>query len=161
MVQKRKSTFLDVLEVFFIEPTALHFVKEIGKKIKISPTSVRTQLKELLRLELIKRKKARPFDGFVANRENDDFIFYKRVYNLYSLKEVIKFLISNYYPKLFTVYGSYSIGEDIEESDIDLLIISKTQKTIELKKFEKLLKRNIHLIVEQDFKKLQKNLKFK
>lgn len=159
MVQK--CSLLKVLEVFFIEPTTIHFVKEISKKIKLAPTSVRNHIKELLKEGLIKRKKAKPFNGFIANRENDSFIFYKRVYNLYSLKNLIDFLVKSYYPKLIVVYGSYSLGEDVENSDIDIFILSKSKKEVNLKEFEEKLKRKIHLLITKDLEKLDTRLRKK
>jgi len=159
MVQK--CSYLRVLEVFFVEPTTIHFIKGISRKIDIAPTSVRNYVKELLKQNLIRRKKAKPFDGFIANRENNDFLFYKRVYNLYSLKELTNYLISTYYPKLIVVYGSYSLGEDVENSDVDILVVSKTKKEINLEKFEKKLKRKIHLMIIKDLNRLASNLKKK
>jgi len=156
MVQK--CSLLEVLKIFFIEPTTIHFIKEISKKIHLAPTSVRKHLNSLLKSGLIKRKKAKPFNGFIADRENEDFIFYKRVYNLYSLKELKNFLINKLYPKLIVIYGSYALGEDVEESDIDLLILTKTKKEINLEKFEKKLKREIHAIILENLNKIDKNL---
>jgi predicted nucleotidyltransferase len=156
MVQK--CSYLKVLEVFFVEPTTIYFVKRISKKIKLAPTSVRVYIKDLLKKNLIKKKKTKPFDGFIANRENEDFIFYKRVYNLYSLKELLRFLVSKHYPKLLVVYGSYAFGEDVESSDIDILVLSKIKKEIDLGKFEKRLKRKIHLVVIDNLNKLDENL---
>ena len=149
---------MKVLEVFFVEPTTVHFIKGISKKINLAPTSVRKHIKDLLAKELIKKKKAKPFDGFIANRENDGFIFYKRVYNLYSLKDLTNFLISNFWPKLIVVFGSYARGEDVETSDIDILIISKERKEINLDKFERKLKRKINLLIIDKLKKLDENI---
>jgi predicted nucleotidyltransferase len=159
MVQK--CNFLKVLEVFFIEPTTPHYIKGISKQIKLAPTSVRTYVKKLLKEGLIKKRLTKPFSGFVANRENEDFIFYKRVYNLYSLKELVNFIVSQLYPKLIVVYGSYSFGEDVEESDVDILVLAKSKKEINLEKFEKMLKRRIHLIRIEDFNKLESAMKKK
>jgi predicted nucleotidyltransferase len=159
MVQK--CSLIKVSEIFFIEPTTTHFIKEISKKIKLAPTSVRNNIKGLLKENLIKIKKTKPFDGLVANRENDNFIFYKRVYNLYSLKNITDFLISSFYPKLIVVYGSYSIGEDIENSDIDILVLTKTKKELDFKEFKTKLKRKIHLLIIEDLEKLDTNLRKK
>jgi predicted nucleotidyltransferase len=159
MVQK--CSLLKVLEVFFIEPTTIHFIKEISKRIKLAPTSVRNYIKELLEDDLIKRKKAKPFNGFVGNRENDNFIFYKRVYNLYSLKELTDFLVSSYYPKLIAVYGSYSLGEDVENSDIDIFILTKTKKDVDLKEFEMKLNKKIHPLITKDLEKLDPKIRRK
>ena len=158
-ISHKLCSFFRVLEVFFVQPTTIHFIKEIARTIHLAPTSVRNHIKQLLALELIKRKKSKPFDGFVANRENEDFIFYKKVYNLYSLKELADFLISSFgNPKLVVVFGSYARGEDVEESDIDILIVTKVKKELNLENFEKKLKRKINLLLVDDLEKLEKNL---
>jgi len=154
----QKCNYLKVLEVFFVEPTTTHFIKEISRKIKLAPTSVRNYIKELHAKKLIKRKESKPFSGFVANRESDEFIFYKRVYNLYSLKELTDFLIENLWPKLIVVFGSYSRGEDVEDSDIDILIVSKVKKEIDLEKFEKKLKRKINPLVVDKLENLDERI---
>jgi len=152
---------MKVLEAFFIEPTAIHFVREISRDIKLAPTSVRNNLKMLLEEGMIKKKESKPFDGFVANRESSDFILHKRAYNLSSLKRLGDFLVSSCYPKLAVVYGSYSLGEDVESSDIDILIVSKVKKEIKAEKFEKALKRRIHILVVSDLGKLDAGIRKK
>ncbi len=159
MVQK--CSLLKVLQIFFEEPTSIHFIREISRKIKLAPTSVRNHMKELLKDDMIKRKRYKPFDGFIANRENDNFIFYKRVYNLYSLKNITDFLLTSYYPRLIAVYGSYSLGEDIENSDIDVIVISKTKKEVDLEIFEEKLKREIHLLVIESLENIDTKLRKK
>lgn len=157
----QKCSLLRILEVFFIEPTTIHFIREIGKKIKLAPTSVRNNLRELLKLKLIIKKRSRPFDGFVANRENDTFLFYKRVYNLYTLNNLKEKLIDILHPNTIVVFGSYSLGEDVESSDIDVLIISKVKKEIDLLEIEKKFKRKINTIIIDDINKLDKNIQKK
>ncbi len=154
MVQKCSN--LEVLKVFFLEPTRIHFIREIGKKINLAPTSVKKYLDEFVKEGLVVPKKSNPFNGYVANRENEEFIFYKKIYNLYSLGELKEFLEKNSFPKLAVVFGSYSLGEDIESSDIDLLIISKSKKKVDLKKFEKKLKREINVLIINGISKLEK-----
>ena len=148
---------MKVLEIFFIEPTKIHFIKEISKRINLAHTSVRKYIKEFLKEGLIKKKEASPFNGFVANRENEDFIYYKRIYNLYSLKKMTYTIINKLYPKTVILFGSYSRGEDTEASDIDLIIISKS-KNIKLDNFEKELKREINAIIISRLDKLEKNM---
>ncbi len=147
-----------VLEVFFKEPTTIHFIKEISREIGLAHTSVRKYVKKMLEENIIRREKSRPFDGFVANRENENFIFYKRVYNLYTLKEVNDFLVKTMWPKLIVVFGSYSRGEDVESSDIDIIIISNVRKEINLTQFEEKLKRKINLLVVDKLENLDKKI---
>ena len=72
---------------------------------------------------------------------------------------LLNYLIESIYPKSITLYGSYMRGEDVETSDIDLFIISLSKKRLELDKFEKILKRRIHIIIEKDFKNIKEELK--
>ena len=149
-----KCSYMKTLEIFFQEPTKIHFIKEISKKINLAPTSVRNNIRKLIEENLIFPKKSQPFDGYIANRDNEEFIFKKRIYNLDSLEKLKNYLEKNFYLKLAVVFGSYSIGEDREDSDIDLLIVSKNKK-IDLEKFEKELKREINILVLNNINKLE------
>ena len=119
-IMVQTCSYLKTLEVFFAEPTKIHFIKEISKKIGIAPTSIRNNIAQLNKDELIIPQESKPFNGYVANRDNEKFVFLKRVYNLYSLRKLKEYLEKNLFPKLAVVFGSYSIGEDIEDSDIDI-----------------------------------------
>ena len=77
-----------ILEVFFKEPTTIHFIREISRKINLAHTSVRKVIKDLEKADIIKKKESKPFTGYIANRENDIFIFMKRVYNLELFLEI-------------------------------------------------------------------------
>ncbi|MFH1325336.1 MAG: nucleotidyltransferase domain-containing protein [archaeon] len=155
----QKCSLLKVLGVFFIEPTNMHFIREIGKKTNLAPTSVRNHIRELEKNNLIVKTKAKPFDGFVANRENEKFIFYKQAYNFYSLYELRELIAKLLYPKSIMIFGSYVKGEDTESSDIDIIILSKVKKEINLKKFEKSLNRKINLVFVENLNKLNKSIK--
>ena len=135
-----------VLSVFFAEPTKIHYIKAISKKIKLAPTSVKNHLKTLLDKGFLLKKKSEIYEGYKANRENSEFIFYKKIYNLTSIHEsgLEKELKKNY-PKAIILFGSYAKGEDTENSDVDIFIDSKTKK-LEIEKFENALNRKIHLI---------------
>ena len=159
MVQK--CSYLKVLEVFFQEPTSIQFIKSISRKINLAPTSVKNHVNQLIIDKLIIPKESIPFNGFIANRDNEKFIHYKRSYNLFSLFELNQFIISELYPKKIILFGSYSIGEDVESSDIDLIIISKANKEFKLDKFEKELKRKINIMIINKLDKLDNIIKNK
>jgi len=161
MVQINIPSILAVLEVFFKESTSIHFIKEISRKIRLAPTSVRNNIKYLLKQNLIIQKKSKPFDGFIANRDNEDFIFYKRAYNLYSLKELRELITNSLHPRAIVLFGSYSKGEDIESSDIDLVILSKIKKEINVSDLEKKMKRTINIMVIDDLKELDQTIQKK
>ena len=157
---KQKCGYSKVLEVFFIEPTSIHFIREISKKINLAPTSVKNYLQILLKESFIVKKKSHPFDGYVANRENEKFIFEKRVYNFSTLFDLRKKIVEEIHPKAIVVFGSYFLGEDVETSDIDILIVSKVKK-IKLKKFESKLQRKINVLVVGNLNELDKNVRKK
>ena len=149
-----------VFKIFVESPLKIHYIKEISRKISLAPTSVKNHLQNLERKKLIFRTKGERFFGFLANRDNQDFLFYKKIANIINIKEsgLLDFLINSIYPQAIVLYGSYFRGEDVESSDIDLLILTKNKKQIDVEKFEKILKRNIHIIVKKDLKKLPKSL---
>ena len=142
----QKSSLWKVAEIFFIEPTKVHFIKEISRKISLAPTSVRKHLKTLINEGLIQKVESDPFRGYKAIRENPEFIFEKKIANLILIKssKIIEKL-NEKYPKSIILFGSYDKGEDIETSDIDLFIDSKTFK-FNNQNFEECLNRKLHLI---------------
>jgi len=156
-----KCSILKVFKVFTDEPLKIHYIKEISRKISLAPTSVKNHIQELEKQNLIIKKQGERFFGYISNRENDNFLFYKKLLNLSKLKEsgLLDYLIESFYPKSIILYGSYLSGEDVESSDIDLMIVSKTRKIVETNKFEKILKRKIHIIIESNIKGLISELK--
>ena len=155
----QKCSAMSVLEVFFREPTTTHFIREVGRKINLAQTSTRNHIRNLEKDNLIVKSKSKPFDGFIANRENERFIFCKQAYNFYSLYELRNVLVKSLYPQALIIFGSYSRGEDVEESDIDIFVLSKIKKEINLQKFEKILNRKINLLFANSLGKLDKSVK--
>lgn len=150
---------MNVTEVFFREPTKIHFIKEISRKIKLAPTSVRNHIKYLKKEGIIMEKESSPFNGIAANLNNDKFIFYKRVSNLLSLFKLREEIINSIAPSAIILFGSYSLGEDIEGSDIDIIVLRKTKKQVNFEKFEKELGRKIHITYLNDINELDPSIK--
>ena len=149
----QKCSLWRVAEIFFIEPTKVHFIKEISRKINLAHTSVKIHIQTLIEQGLIKETKSEIFKGYKADRENPEFIFHKKIANLILLKNsgLIEKLEEKY-PKSIVLFGSYDKGEDIETSDIDIFLESKKTE-FSLKKFEEYLKRKIHLISKEEANK--------
>lgn len=145
----QKCSIWRVAEIFFLEPTKVHYVKEISKKIKLAHTSVKKHILELVKLGLVEET-SQVFKGYKAVRENPEFIFQKKISNLIMLKNsgLIEDL-KEHYPKSIILFGSYDKGEDIESSDIDIFVNCKKFK-VNLTDFEKYLNRNIHLLFKEE-----------
>ena len=154
----QKCSNIKVLEIFFREPTKVHFIREISRSISLAATSVKNHAKQLENEGLIAKIEHKPFTGYVAQRDDDIFRQYKQIYNLYSLIELKTKLINSLGPKAIVLFGSYQKGEDIENSDIDLAVLSKVKKEMDLREFEKVLGRNIHLTFISDIGKIEKNI---
>ena len=141
-----KCSLWKVAEIFFLEPTKTHYIKEISRRINLAHTSVKKHLIDLIDLGLIKEYDKEVFKGYKAVRENPEFIFHKKIANLIFLRySGIIDKIAEKYPKTIILFGSYDKGEDIESSDIDLFVNSPRFK-IALTEFEASLKRKMHII---------------
>lgn len=153
-----ESNSQKVLALIFKYPTTGLTIREIARKLKISPPTVSRIVKNLERKNLVLIKKESNQYKVLGNIENEKFKDMKRMYNLFSLLPLKEFLIREFNPNLIVVFGSYSTGEDVENSDIDLFVDSQKTKEINLSKFEKKLARSIHLIVSS-FNKLPSELR--
>jgi len=139
-----------VLRFFFDNPTEKFHIRAIARALKLNPNTILNIISKLEKKGLLIRKKKNHIVEVSAD-VNDDFKRMKRIDNLKRLYEsnIIHFLEKEFNPNSISVIGSYSTGEDIENSDIDIVIISNKNKhkEVNLKKFEKILFRRIHLIV--------------
>ncbi|MDP2628847.1 MAG: nucleotidyltransferase domain-containing protein [Nanoarchaeota archaeon] len=156
---KKYNRYL-LLKIFLDSPTDSFRLRELSRLSKISPASVMNYLKEFEDEGLIRKYEKRGVPFYKADRDDEDFVFYKKISILYELKDsgLVDYLWDNLHPEAIILYGSYAKGESTEESDIDFFIVGK-EKNINLRKFEDLFKREIHLMFEKDSKKIPKKLK--
>ena len=161
----KKDNIYKVLEIFFDDPLpeGIGFqLREISRKIKLAPKSVKLYLKELEKENLIVKRKHRVhnYPVYYANRDNDYFKFLKRLNIIRRIKEsgLLNYLDETCMPDVIILFGSASKGEDVKDSDIDLFLQCKEKKT-DLMKYEKELKRKINLFFEDNFDKLSNELK--
>ena len=79
---------------------------------------------------------------------------------LFELNEsgLINYLWEKLSPEAIVLYGSFSRGESIENSDIDLFILGK-ERFIKLEEFEKKLNKNVHILFKKSLKELPSELK--
>jgi predicted nucleotidyltransferase len=143
-----KTTIQKVLQYFFIHPTIEIHLRELSRKLKLSMPTILSTIAELKKEKLVDVTKTRVLTTIKANLDNPRFIHLKRVYNLEQLykSELVVFLEKLYNrPQAIVCFGSFSRGEDLEKSDVDLAIITLKEKNIDLTNFEKRLHRKISL----------------
>ncbi len=154
-----------VLRVFFDNPNpqeAGFQLRELGRKVRLAPISVKRYLSELVREGLIikARHRIHKYPVYWANRASDKFRFLKKIDTVLQIKEsgLLDYLWENLTPDTIVLFGSASWGEDVLGSDIDIFVQCK-QKHLNLDKFEKKLNRKISPFFGEDFGKLSQELK--
>ncbi len=139
-----------VLEVFFDNPTEKFYIREIARITKLNPNTIINISEKLIREGLIKREKKEHVVELSADLDNENFKNKKRLSNFRRILEcgIVNILKSKFDSEVISIIGSYSRGEDIGESDIDIVVMTKKEyEDTDLKKYEKILNRDIHLIV--------------
>ncbi|MBI4015270.1 MAG: nucleotidyltransferase domain-containing protein [Candidatus Aenigmarchaeota archaeon] len=160
-----KDNRYKILRVFFNDPNPAGTgfqLRQIGRIVKITPKSVAKYLNELANEGLIIKSEHSiyKYPVYWPNRSSTDFLFLKKMDNILSIKEsgLIDFLDRNCMPDAIVLFGSFSRGEDVKESDIDLFMVAK-EKQLDIAKFEKYLDKQINIIWEENFNRLSKELR--
>ena len=151
-----KDNILRVMDIFFKYPEKKFHLRELERLTHLSMPGVRKIVGKLKKNGLLNSKKEKVVKNFYASR-NEKFIYIKRSYNLYSIYtcKLFDFLKVKYQePQAIILFGSYSRGEDISSSDIDIAIITKDYRDLNLLNFERKLDRKIK-VYEIDLKKVE------
>lgn len=148
-----------ILQEFFREPRKSFQMREISRNIKLAQVSVINHLNALLKEGLIVKDTKGIYPSFRANRDNEEFKILKKQDILLRIHKsgLIKEIEEKARPNCIVLFGSASRGEDTESSDIDLFVQSE-EANINLKKYEKLLVYNVHILYGTDLKTLSKEL---
>lgn len=143
---KRKDIKKTIAEYFLMHPTAKLRVREIERLLSLPLPSVIKYCKELEKEDILTTYHIGSIRLYTAKRE-EKYILEKKLYNIKALynSNLIGFLREELNNPSIILFGSYSRGEDTEESDIDLYIETFSKKEIKLDKYEKILKRNIQI----------------
>lgn len=156
-----KSTTNKVLDAFFENPSREFHLRELSRLLKLSMPTIISATDALAKETLIIKTRGKVLTKVAANRENMKFTWHKRVCNLERLyaSGLLEHL-SNCYnnPRLIILFGSYSRGEDIEKSDIDIAVVTNKKLGPDFSKYEKTLGRGIS-IHEVDLGKVSSEFK--
>lgn len=135
--------------------------REVAKILDVSPTAVANSLKILLKENLVKIEKTKTINFISFNRDVPRAIELKRVENLKNIYLVgFSDYLENELPgSTIILFGSYSRGEDVDSSDIDIAVIERKDKLIDIERYEKILKRRINVNFYDSWKSINKNLK--
>ncbi len=152
-----------ILKVLFVRAGTTLNQRQIANLIKVTPPAVMKALPRLGKLDFIKinQDKETKRWSIELNRDNHKTLQLKRIDNLKQLYEfgLVDLLEQEYAGATLILFGSYSRGEDLFNSDVDLAIIGRKDKNINLTEYEEKLERKITLNFYDSFSKIHKNLK--
>ena len=153
----RKNIKEQIRNYFFLNPSVKMRVRQIERELNLPLPSVIRYINELEKEGILKIEKIAGIVSFTANRASKPFLLEKKLYNVKMLYEsgLIEYLINELSNPIIIVFGSYSKGDDNENSDIDLYIQTPSKKEIKLGRFEKLLKRKIQLFIHSNLKQIK------
>jgi len=153
----------EILGLLFVKAGTSLNQRQIANILMVSPPAIMKALPNLEKENLIiinQDKETRRW-SIGLNRENHTVMQLKRVDNL---KLIYKTGLADFLEKEFAgatiiLFGSYSRGEDIFNSDIDLAIIGRKEKEKDLTRYEKELERKININFYSSFKEIHKHLR--
>ncbi|MGE0792692.1 MAG: nucleotidyltransferase domain-containing protein [Candidatus Woesearchaeota archaeon] len=144
---------INTLTPFFEDCYKRINVREFARIQNISPPTASKELEGLFKKNILKKELDKQYIYYYANKDSDLFVDLSRIYWKDILNPIIDFLEKELVNPIIILFGSISKAEVTPSSDIDLAIITKSNKELNLEKFEKKLKRNIQAFV---FKELDK-----
>ena len=137
--------------------------REIAGELRVSPTAVSKALVDLRKFRLVVVEKIGKINlNYVElNRDLSDAIYFKGLENLRMIyvSGLVEDLKDSFPGASILLFGSYSRGEDVIFSDIDIAVVGAKEKKINCSKFEKILKRKININFYPSFRKIHKNLR--
>ena len=138
----------NVLLKIFENPSRKYYVRELAREAKVNPNSVLNVIKVLEKEGLVKKEVKKHVVEISTRLDDPKFLVKKRIFNLSQIYEsrIIDFLVKSYRPKAIILFGSYSRGEDVKKSDIDIALITDRKEVAAVEIFEKKLGRKIHLL---------------
>ncbi len=152
-----------IIRLLFVKKGVSLNALNIAKCLSVSQAAVSKALPFLEKEKYVEVKKDKDSKrlSIELDRENYKLIQLKRVDNLKLIyeTELVDFLEGVFPGGIIILFGSYSYGEDMVNSDIDIAIIGRKEKPINLSAFEKVFEKEIRINFYEDFSKINKNLK--
>jgi len=149
---------LNILKIFFEEPTREFNIREAGRILRISPATASSRLNSLVNKGILTWRGERNLKLYKADLEREEYRDLKIFYNIRKIKDsgLLDSLNKFYLKPTIVLFGSAVTGLDTETSDFDILVIA--EKTVEFKGlevFEKKINRKLQIFAVKDVKELK------
>ena len=153
----------EILRLLFIKSGMPLNQRRIARTLGVTPPAVMKALPNLEKKNLVNVKQDKDSKrwSIELNRDNYKMLQLKRVDNLRQIYEsgLADFLEKEFAGATIILFGSYSRGDDTTTSDIDIAIIGRKEKEIDLSNFDKTLERTVFINFYPSFKEIHKHLK--
>ena len=132
-----------VLELFYEYPEKKFTIREVAKATKIPKSTVQQYLGELKKTNLISKENEVLYSDFFRIKK---IHFY--VEKLFE-SGFINYLEKKLLPSCIILFGSFSRGESVKDSDIDIFIETTKNVALDFAPFEKKLKHKVQVFKEK------------
>ena len=124
-------------------------VREYARLVKISPPTASKQLELYKRKGLLKKEVERQYFYYFADKDSWLFTELSRIYWRRRIENsgLLNFFEKEFFSPVVILFGSLAKAEANADSDMDIAVFTSTNKIVNLKEFEKKLKRSIQLFV--------------
>ncbi|MBI5393421.1 nucleotidyltransferase domain-containing protein [Candidatus Woesearchaeota archaeon] len=153
---------LEIFRMLCIKTAKKLNQRELAHFLDVSPTAIAKSLLLLKKEGLILLTKGKTnLNTVELNRNSKKTVELKRAENfkLFVESGIIDYLEDTYPGAAIVLFGSYSRGDDIYSSDIDLAVMGSKEKKIDLLKYEKLLEKEIRINYYNHLNEINKHLK--
>ncbi len=153
----------EILRLLFVKAGMKLNQRQVAKLLDVTPPGVMKAIKKLESAGLAKvaQDKESKRWSIELNRESQKVMQLKRADNLKQIYEsgFASFLEKEFAGASIILFGSYSRGEDIINSDIDIAIIGRKDKETNKTAFEQCLERKITINFYESYRKIHTRLK--
>lgn len=123
------KTRTSILKELIFNPNRDFHLRELSRKINITPIYVKKELQNLKELNLVLESKKANLNLFKINKNSPLFselknIFFKTEF----LSEIIRKSIKKLEIDFAFIYGSFAKGVESEESDVDLFVVGSVNE---------------------------------
>ena len=154
---------LEIFRLLCIKSGSALNKRQMAHLLNVSPTAVAKSLPRLQKAQFITYKKPKNLNlsQVRLNRDSRLAMQLKRAENLRMIYEsgIADFLENKLPGATIILFGSYSRGDDIITSDIDIAIVGRPAEEVDLHEYEKKLEKRVTLNFYDSFKNIHKDLK--
>ena len=154
---------LEILRLLFVKAGTPLNQRQIANLLEVSPPAITKALPGMGEKGLIKasQDKGTRRWSIELNRDDHRVLQLKRADNLKLVYEtgLADFLEKEYAGASVILFGSYSRGDDITNSDIDVAVIGRKDKGVDLAGYEKVLERKINVNFYDAYRDIHARLK--